>query len=346
MSPMTSSGDRVNPAGSGSLVGAGFMLLAALLFGINGSVSKAALTDGGITSVHLVTLRIILAAIVFALIAALRAPASLKVTRRDLGLITAHAIVGVAMVQWLYFVAIARMPVSVTLLIEFTAPLYIALWVRFVHKRTVHGRVWASLLLIIVGLALVARVWHGLTLDGVGLAAAVVAAFSLSVFYLLGERGVGQRDPWSLAAWSFGIAAVFWTIVGRPWTFPFEQLNAPITLSGIGLTGPGWLYLTAVVLLGTVAPFGLSLMGLRRIGAARAGLLATAEPPLAGLLAWPMLGETLLSIQIVGGLVVMAGIVLAESARSTVASGTDGSGGPGGPDDPGGNEALREIARG
>jgi drug/metabolite transporter (DMT)-like permease len=71
-----------------------------------------------------------------------------------------------------------------------------------------------------------------------------------------------------------------------------------------------------VVVLGTVAPFGLVLAGLGRIGATRTGLVGTTEPPLAGVVAWSVLGETLSPAQVIGAVVVLAGIVLAETARA------------------------------
>jgi drug/metabolite transporter (DMT)-like permease len=298
-------------------VGVGYVLTAAILFSVNGSVSKAVLS-GTVSSLHLVEVRCLVASVIFALIAAVRDPASLRIGRRELGFVVVYAIVGVAMVQWLYFVSIARMPVSITLLIEFTAPVLIALWVRFVRKEPVRGRIWIALTLTLIGLALVARVWAGLTLDAIGLIAAVAAALSLATYYLLGEHGMGRRDPWSLAAWSFGIAGLFWAVVAPPWTFPFGRLTTSVDLGVTGLSAQAWAYVTFVIVLGTVAPFGLTMLGLRAIGATRVGLIATAEPPLAGLVAWPVLNETLTTVQIAGALVVLAGIVLAETARSTL----------------------------
>ena len=307
---MNSSHDRAHP-----LLGVGLVLLAAAIFAINGSVSKVVL-GAGLTSLQLVEIRCLLASLVFAAVAAVRNPGSLRMTRRELGFIVIYGVVGVAMVQWLYFVSITRMPVSVSLLVEFTAPLLIALWVRFVRKQPVRSRVWAALALIIGGLALVAQVWSGLTLDAIGLLAAGLAAISLAIYYVLGERAMGRRDAWSLAAWSFGAAAAFWSIVQPWWLFPFDHYSRSLAVGTTGLHAPVWLLVTWVVLLGTVTPFALLLRGLGQIGAARVGLVGTAEPPLAGVVAWLVLGETLSAAQIIGAVIVLSGIVLAETART------------------------------
>jgi drug/metabolite transporter (DMT)-like permease len=73
----------------------------------------------------------------------------------------------------------------------------------------------------------------------------------------------------------------------------------------------GW-----VVVLGTVVPYGLILLALGALGSARTGLLGMAEPVLAGAVAWVVLGEALTAVQLAGALVVLTGILLAETARA------------------------------
>jgi drug/metabolite transporter (DMT)-like permease len=102
-------------------LGVGLIFTAATLFALNGTVSKLVLTNG-LSSLRLVEIRCLAATVIFALIA-LRRPRSLRITPRAAGFIAVYGVVGLAMAQWLYFVAIIRMPVSVSLLIEFTAPL-------------------------------------------------------------------------------------------------------------------------------------------------------------------------------------------------------------------------------
>ncbi len=294
---------------------------AAMLFSVNGTVSKLVLVDSGLSSLRLVEIRCLGAAVVLAALALLRDRSAWRIGLRELGFLAVYAVVGLAMVQWLYFVAIARMPVSISLLIEFTAPLLVALWVRFVRGESVRSRVWAALALTLSGLALVAQVWDGLTLDGLGLVAAWLAAGSLAAYYLLGERGLAEREPVSLAAWSFTLAALFWALVQPWWTFPFDALSADVDLAAatdgrLGTAVPTWLLVGWIVVLGSVAPFLLVLGGLSRIGATRTGLIGTAEPALAGVVAWLALGEVLSPVQLLGGAVVLAGIVLADTARA------------------------------
>jgi drug/metabolite transporter (DMT)-like permease len=306
-----SSDDRARTDSPG--IGVGLVLAAATLFAVNGTVSKLVLTSG-LSSQRLVEIRCAGAAVVLCLAALARDRGSLRTPPRELGFVVAYGIVGVAMVQWLYFVALARIPVSLTLLIEFTAPLMVALWVRFVLRRPVRRRLWPALALVLAGLALVARVWAGLTVDGFGLVAAVVAACSLAAYYVMGEHGVASRDPVSLAGLSFAAAAVFWAAVQPWWTFPFGRLGDPVGV--LGWPVPTWVLVLWVIVMGSVVPWVLVLTGLRSIGAARAGLVGTLEPVVASGVAWVVLGEALSPVQIAGGAVVVGGIVLAETARS------------------------------
>ena len=291
-------------------------LAAAGLFGLNGTVSKLAL-GGGLTSLRLVEIRSAGAAVCLIALVLLTRPGSLRVSRRELGFLVVAGVIGIGMVQWLYFVAIARLPVGVALLLEYLAPVLVTLWVRFVVGEEVRSRMWVALALCVLGLAVVAQVWDGLVLDGVGVLAGLAAAAALAAYYLTGEKGLGSRDPLSLAAYTFSAAAVFWALLLPWWTYPWSTLGDGVDLPGPldGVTAPLWLLVMWVVLLGTVAPYVLVLLALRQLGPARTGLVGMAEPVLAGLVAWVVLSEELSTVQLMGGAVVLAGIVLAETSR-------------------------------
>ena len=305
------------PATRRTAVGIGIGVVAAVLFSVNATVSKLVLAHG-LSSLELVSLRSAGAAVVLLTATALSRPAALRVRRDEVGFLVAYGVLGIAMVQWLYFVAIHRMPVGVALLLEYTAPIMVALYVRFGRREPVRSRVWVALGLALLGLAMVAQAWRGLTLDGIGVAAALGAAASLAAYYVLGERGLGRRDPVSLSAWIFTVSAVLWAVVQPWWTFPFDALGnaVPVDLPGLAPAElPLWLLALWVVVLGTVAPFGLVLLAVGRLGPARVGIIGMLEPVGAALVAWVVLAERLTAVQLVGGAVVLGGIVLAETAR-------------------------------
>jgi drug/metabolite transporter (DMT)-like permease len=292
--------------------GALLAVTAAGLFAVNGTVSKLVM-QAGVSSLRLVALRSVGAAACLMALVALTRPAALRVDRSEFGFLVVYGVTGIAFVQWFYLVAIARLPVGVALLLEYTAPLMVALWVRFVRGEPVRRRVWAALGLCLAGLALVAQVWTGFDLDGLGVLAGFGAAVTLAAYYLLGERGLGRRDPLSLSAWTFTFAAVLWSVVQPWWGLPTGVLAGQTSVAGMSV--PVWGLTLWVVLLGTVLPYLLVLAAIGFIGPARVGLLGMAEPVTAGAVAWVVLAEVLDGPQVLGAGVVLVGIVLAETAR-------------------------------
>ncbi|HET7661120.1 MAG TPA: EamA family transporter [Oryzihumus sp.] len=293
-------------------------VVAAVLFSVNGTVSKVVLQHG-LSSLELVSVRSAGTALVLLGITATTRPRALRVGWRELGFLVAYGVTGIAMVQWLYFVALQRLPVGVALLFEYTAPLMVALWVRFVQRQPVRSRLWLGLACALGGLALVAQFWKGLVLDPLGLVSAVGAGAALATYYLMGEAGQRQRDPISLMGFSFGFSAVLWAAVQPWWTFPFDRMGQAVELPGaVPGAAPLWLLVLWVILLGTVAPFLLVLVAVTHLGAARVGLVGMLEPVGAGVIAWVLLGESLTPVQVAGSVVVLVGIALAETARQQV----------------------------
>ena len=292
------------------------VVTSAVLFAVNGTVSKIMLV-GGMPAPQLTQLRTGGAFVVLLVYLLVRRPQSLRFTRREVPWIALYGILGFAMTQYLYFVAIKRLPVGIALLLEFTAPIFVALWARFVLHEPVRRRVWAALALAMVGLALVAQVWGGLALDGLGVLAALGAALALALYFILGERMVGPRDPVSLTCLAFGAGTVFWAVLVPWWNFPVHLLGSQISLlsNGSDSYAPMWVPAIYLVIGGTLLPFTLSIGALRHLRAAQVGVVGMVEPVVAALVAYLWLGEELGWVQLVGGAVVLTGVVLAETAR-------------------------------
>jgi drug/metabolite transporter (DMT)-like permease len=298
------------------LLGYAMVLTATALWGINGSMAKAALSSG-LTSLRLTEVRSTGAAIVLVAALAVTRPQSLRITRSELPFLLLFGVVGLAFVQLFYFVAIHRLDIGIALLIQYLAPVLIALYARLVLKEHVRRRVWAALILSLGGLSLVVDLWSGVALDGLGVAAALTSAVTFALYILLAEKAVARRDPVSLLALGFTFAAIFWAIVQPWWSFPTEYLNDRIHMNGEVFTStlPVWALLVGVVLVGTLVPFLLLVAALRHIPATRAGVTAMFEPVAGALVAWAWLGESLTTTQLIGGAIVLTGILLAQTAR-------------------------------
>jgi drug/metabolite transporter (DMT)-like permease len=294
-------------------------LAAAGFFAVNGTVSTLAL-QAGIPATRLTALRCTGAAVALLVVLALLAPQRLRITWREVPFLAVFGVVGVALTQFLYYVAIGRMPVGIALVFEMTAPVFIALYVWLVRREKVRSRLWLALLLSLSGLVLVAQVWQdGGSLDPVGVGAALLAALCLATYYLMGERGTVTRDPVALTCWSFVAAAVFWAAAAPWWQFDAGVLaeRVPVSVGSVEL--PLWLLVVWIVVLGAVVPFWLSIAALRHLAPTAAGLVATVEPVFASIVAWLWLEQVLTGWQVAGGVVVLTGIVLAQTARAAPA---------------------------
>jgi drug/metabolite transporter (DMT)-like permease len=297
-------------------LGYAMVISAALLFALNGTVSKVVL-QSGISSLELTQVRATGAFLGFALALAATRPGSLRLTRRELPYLVVFGIAGVALVQWLYFVSIGRLPIGIALLIEYIAPILIALWAWAVFKEHVRRRIWVALVLALAGLSLVVEVWSGISLDGLGVAAALAAAVAYCIYVLMAERAVRFRDPASLTCFGFLFAALFWALVQPLWRFPADRLDDDVSLLGrlSEHSLPVWLLLAYVVVAGTMVTFLLVASALRHISATRVGIVAMLEPVAASAVAFLWLSESFGPAQLVGGAIVLVGILLAQTAR-------------------------------
>jgi drug/metabolite transporter (DMT)-like permease len=301
-----------NPA-----LGLALVVTGAALFILNAGVSRVALR-AGVDPVSLTTVRVTGTCIVLLLAAALFRRSALRPPTGRLGaLVVVHGLVGVAALQWTYFVAIDRLPVGMALLLEFQAPILVALWARFVQHEQVRRRMWVGLGLTMVGLAATTGIWRGMVFDAVGVAAALGAAVCLATYFLVGEHGVGALDPFRVVLWSFFVASVGLNAVSPVTGFATHLLgqDAPLLGALAEYAAPVWLVLGWGVVLGTVVPFAVELSALRHLRATTVTMIAMLEPVGVSVLGWLWFFERLDTVAVAGGLAVVGGIVLAQTAR-------------------------------
>ena len=300
------------------LVGYALVWAAVGLWSLNATVAKVVLDSANLSALRLAEVRATGSALLLLAAVALLRPASLRVSRRELVFLAAFGILGLAFVQFFYFVAIGRLPIGIALVIQYLAPVFVALWARFVVHEPVRRRLWVAIALSLAGLTLVVELWSGFTLDGVGVAACVAAALAYAAYLLMAERSLQRgRDAASLLAWGFAFAALFWAVVQPWWSFPSGRVDGSQPLLGRldETSAPVWLLLAYIVVLGTVVPFVLIVSALHHVPATRVTVMAMLEPVLAAVVAFAWLGEEIGGVQLAGGALVLAGIGLAQTAR-------------------------------
>jgi drug/metabolite transporter (DMT)-like permease len=294
-------------------IGAVMYLVAAFLFALNGSVAKAQI-EAGLSAAQVTEIRTLGCAVLLLIFLAITKPASLRVRRSEIPFLLLFGVLAYAMTPFLFFLSVELLPVAIAALLAFLAPVLVALWLRFVKKEPVGKGIWVALVLVVGGLLLVSQVWSGMTLSPLGVFYGLLTAAALAAYLLLGEEGARRRDVMSLAFWGFAIATVTWSILAPWWAFPWDLLSSTTSMFDGAVTGiPVWSLVVLMIVI-SVVPFVLVLMSLQRIGAQRGGILGTTEPIWAALIAFVLLGEIITPVQGLGGIIVLAGVIVAELA--------------------------------
>ncbi len=274
--------------------------------------------DAGIEPARLTALRCTGAAVGLLVVLTTVRRTSVRVTRSEIPSLIVLGLSGAALLQWLYFVALDHLPVGIALLLEFTAPLMVAVFSRVVLRHDVPRLVWLALAVALAGLALVAQVWRDAGLDALGVAAGLGAAALLATFHLLGKQLLARRDPLVLTFWVFAVSTVFWAVAQPWWRFDASVLTESTSLLGRldHLSVPIWLGVLFVIVLGTLVAYGFEVTGLRHLTATTTGIVSMTEPVIAAAVAWLWLDEVLNGTQLVGGALVLLGVGLVQAARS------------------------------
>lgn len=250
-----------------------------------------------------------------ALVALVALGAFLAVTRRDLlrpprggGRAVVAFGLSTALVNASYYVAISRLPIGVAIALQYTAPVLL-LALAAASRRPGPGReAWLAGALTVAGAVLVSEAYRGFAeVDGLGLLAAAGSAVMFAA-YLTAAEGAGRRGlhPATTLFYGFLVAVAFWSLAAPWWSWPARKLaSAPVAWSVLG-----------VGLIGTLLPFFLAVSAVKVLSPAAAGIAATSEPPFSALFAWAILGEALTTVQVVGGVLVVAGVVLSQRAAA------------------------------
>ena len=294
-----------------------YLVMGGLIFSFNGVISTVVLDH--ITPFRLAQVRSIGAFFILLAIALFIDRDSLRAPKKLIPKLAAYGIIGFAAVQAGYFLGIQRgVPLSLVLIIEFTAPIWIALWIKYVRKMYVPASMWGAIALSLLGLILLAQVWNGLSFDLLGLLGALVSAFALTAYFLIGKSFGTSMSALSLTVWGLGMASLTWISSMPVWQFPFEVFSIDMDLKGVfaGSTLPGWVLLLWIVTVGTIVPYLFVIAGLRLLSASTSSVIGMLEPVFAGIFAWLWLQQSWNGIQLFGAAVVLVGIYIADRARS------------------------------
>lgn len=295
-----------------------YLILGAVFFSMNGVVVTLVLDH--MSTFRLAQVRALGTFALLLLITLIQDRNSLKAERREIPTLIVYGVIGFAMVQLGYFIGISQgVPLSLVLIIEFTAPIWIVLWIKFARKGKVAKDMWSAIALSLFGLVLVAKVWEGFAFDLIGTLGAFGAAIALAVYFLMSETQAKKRSAQAMIVWGLGVTGIFWSIFLPLWDFPVQIFSTDINLQGrfSDYSAPGWLLIAYVIIFGTMVPYLFVVNGIRRLSASTSSVIGMLEPVIAGVFAWIWLSQSWSAIQLAGGAIVLIGIYIADRAKTT-----------------------------
>lgn len=213
---------------------------------------------------------------------------------------------GVAASNYFYYVAIQRTSVAIAIILQYTAPVWVLVYVVVRWRQKLSLQKVAAVAVAIAGIALTIGIVGGksaapLHIDSYGLIAALLASFSFA-FYNVGAHGVlARHDRWRVLTWTLASAAVFWLVVNPPWKVAAAQY-----------TPAQWGFLFVFSMISVLGSFSLYFRGLQHLEPTRAIIASCLEPVFSILLAAALLGEGVRPIQTLGIVLVLSAIVIVQ----------------------------------
>lgn len=286
--------------------GLGFAVLSAASFGLSGSLARG-LLDAGWSAAAAVSARILLAAAVLVPVAAVQLRGRWGLVRRNLPLITAYGLIAVAGCQLAYFNAVATLPVGVALLIEYTAPVAVVGWLWARHGQRPGWLTAAGAGLGAAGLVLVLDLVSGARFDAVGTGWALAAMAGAACYFVLSGRDTGLPAT-VLAAGGLLLGGVTLLLAGLVGIVPLAVSGRPVEFSGFAV--PWWVPVLGLGLVAAALAYVAGIEATRRLGSRLASFVALFEVLAALGFAWLLLAQRPGAIQAVGGVLVLAGVIV------------------------------------
>ncbi|MGD9959570.1 EamA family transporter [Nocardioides sp.] len=300
-----------------SRIGSGLALavVSAVSFGLSGSLAKG-LLDAGWSPGAAVTARILIAAVVLAVPGALALRGRWDLVRRNLGLFAVYGLVAVAGCQLAFFNAVDHMQVGVALLIEYTAPVAVLGWHWIRHGRRPGRTTVSGALVAGIGLVLVLDLVSGAQLSLVGVLWALGAMVGVATFFVISADEDNGLPPIVLAAGGLLVGGFVLLLAGLLGVVPMTASTSTVVLAGAEVA-----WWVPVLLLGVVTAalaYAAGIAAGRRLGSRLASFVGLLEVVAALAFAWLLLGEIPRLVQLMGGVLILAGVIVVRLGEREV----------------------------
>lgn len=314
MSTMTHDDGRVVATSSlGS--GLGFALLSATTFGLSGALARP-LLDAGWTAGSVVLLRIAIGATVVLPFGIVALAGRWHLLRRGAPTVFLYGALAVAGAQFCYFSAVQTMDVGPALLIEYTAPAAVVVWMWLVHGQRPGPMTLVGAVVAAVGLLLVLDLFSGADFDVRGAAWALAAMVGAAAYFVISADDRSGLPPIALAAGGLVVGGVALGLLGLLGLMPLAATGADVSYAGVDVAP--WVPIALLGLVTAALAYVTGIEASRRLGSRLASFVALSEVLIGVLWAWLLLDQLPAAVQLAGGVLVVLGVVAVKAGERSV----------------------------
>ena len=282
-------------------IGPILIIVAACFWGCMGIFVRH-LGSFGFSAIQIVSIRITLAALFFALILLVKDRAGFKILPRDIPLFLGLGFGSILFFTVCYFTAITIMPLSTAAILLYTSPIWIVLMSAIFFREKMNSKKLVALGLAFAGCVLVSGIsGEGITLKGllIGLGSGI----GYGLYSILGTVALRRYSPYTVTTYTFLLAAIGSWLICSPADM-LSKFSSANDFAGLIF----FCFLTALVT--AVIPFLSYTLGLRSVEASKAGILATVEPMVATIIGITCFAEALTLLSATGIALILAAVVV------------------------------------
>jgi len=286
-----------------------FAVASATAFGLSGSFARG-LLDASWSPGAVVLARLAIGAVVVAPLAARALRGRWGVLRANAGLLLLFGAVPVAGAQFAYFSAVERMDVGPALLIEYTAPAAVVVWLWLRHGERPGPLTVAGAGLAALGLVLVLDLLSGANLAPLGVLWALIAMLCAASYFVLAATPRADLPPVVLAGAGLAAGTLVLAVLGAVGILAMDTTTASPVYAGTAV--PWWLPLLGlgVVTAGLAYCFGIAASV--RLGSRLSSFVALLEVVAGVTFAWLLLDQLPGPLQLAGGALIVAGVIVVK----------------------------------
>lgn len=298
---------RTRSGGAGAGVGLGLALLSAATFGTSGTFARS-LIEAGWSAEAAVAFRIGIASLVLAVPTVIMLRGRWRALGRNLRMIGLFGLIAIAGAQVGFFNAVRYLPVGVALLLEYLGIILVVFWMWARHgqrprRLTLYGAAAALL-----GLFFVLDLTGAGGIDPIGVFWGLFAALGLAAYFVLSARVDDELPSVAMASSGMAVGAIVLFALGAVGVLPLRVTFGEVTFAGE--TVGWWVPILGLSLVAAVIAYVSGIGAARILGARLSSFVGLSEVLFAVLIAWLFLGELPTAVQLLGGLLIIAGVTL------------------------------------